>query len=108
MVLLIPFRRFYPDSCMPVLSLIQPSNFRSSFECQTRQHLVNTMVLVHPPRGLLSTALNVRAQLFRSLGAYQVSSMRAVSLFLSRSLPIKWAFASSAPDIIGLSLASLP
>jgi len=53
LVLPIPFPRFYPDSHLPVLSSIQPSNFRSSFERQTRQRLVNTMVLVHPPRGLL-------------------------------------------------------
>jgi len=54
----IPFPRFYPDSHLPVLSSIQPSNFRSSFERQSRQPLVNVVVLVHPPQ-----ALNFRAQL---------------------------------------------
>ena len=68
----IPFPRFYPDSHLPVLPSIQPSNFPSSFERQTRQHLVNAVVLVHLPRGLFSAALNVRDQLFRSLSAYQV------------------------------------
>ena len=43
-----------------------------SFEHQTHQHFVNIVVLVHPPGGLFPAALNVRDQLFRSLGAYQV------------------------------------
>ena len=84
----IPFPRFYPDSHLPVLSSIQPSNFRSSFERQTRQHLVTVVVLVHPPRGCSAQCLRSALSKPRRLPS---SSKRAISLFPSRSLPVKWA-----------------
>jgi len=108
MVLSIPFPCFYPDSHLPVLSSIQPSIFPSSFERQTCQHLVNVVVLVHPPRGLFSAALNVRDQPFRSLAAYQVPQS-VQYLFSSRETSLSSGLsASSAPDIVSLALGSLP
>jgi len=107
MVLSIPFPFLYPDSHLPVLSSIQPSNLPSSFERQTHQHLVNLVVLVHPPRGLFSAALNVRYQLFRSVGAYQVPQS-VQYLFFSREAPPSGLSASSAPEIVSLALESVP
>ena len=103
----ISFPRFRPDSHLRVLSSVQPSNFPCSFEHQIG-HLVNVVVLMHPPRGLFSAALNIRDQLFRSLSAYQVPQS-VQYLFSSReAFPPSGLSASSAPEIVSLPLRRFP
>ena len=53
-----------------VASIHIPSALSQRGLTRSRQHLVNVAVLVQPPRGLSSAALNDR-QLFQSIGAYQ-------------------------------------
>jgi len=91
-----------------VLSAIQHSNFRSSFERQSRQHVV----LVHPLRDCSSQCSRSTLSKPRRLPS---SSKCTISIFLSRSFPVQWAISfvcarhrRSCPWIASLIVSSLP
>jgi len=85
MIFPFPFPCFHLDSHLPVLSAIQHSNFRSSFERQSRQHVV----LVHPPRGCSSQCSRATLSKPRRLPS---SSKCTTYIFPSRSFPVQWTF----------------
>jgi len=110
---------YFPFSSLASISILICPSFQLSspptFLARSNVKPANILVkLVHPLRGFFSGALNVRDQHLRSLDTYQVPSKRAISLFLSRSLPIKWAFSflcarhhRSCPWIASLTVSSL-